>query len=109
MKITKLDVAKLLSTTSNVFASQSELVQFFRSPQYHPEEEHIENNIDDFLTFRKQLDADLLELSTWSIEKSFLKGKTFTTSKIPIKIQKQLEREKQELEDYIKNTKLEDL
>lgn len=100
MKFTKPEIAKFLSITSNVMASKGELLQFFRSPQFHPEDENEANHVMDFLTFRKQLDADLLD-DNW-MEK-FLKGKTFVPSKIPVKVQKRLEQEQRDLEEYIKN------
>lgn len=61
MKFTKVKIAELLHTTPNVSASKGELVQFFRSPQYKPDEEHDGNIIEDFMTFRGMLDADIIE------------------------------------------------
>ncbi len=61
MKFTKVEIAKILSSTPNVSASKGELVQFFRSPQYKPDEEHDGNIIEDFMTFRGMLDADIIE------------------------------------------------
>ena len=61
MKFIKVEIAKILSSTPNVSASKEELVQFFRSPQYKPDEEHDGNVIEDFMTFRKMLDADIIE------------------------------------------------
>jgi hypothetical protein len=98
MKIPKIEVARLLSSTSNIFASKGELLQFFRSPQYHPDEENESNHVQDFLEWRGIHD-DILSSDTMG---TFLKGKLFTPSKIPIKVQKQLEKERIELEEYIK-------
>ena len=101
MKFSKLEIAKLLATTPNVMANESELLQFFRSPQYHPDDENEGNHIEDFHCFRNELDNHLLEYKNWSIENTFLKGRVFEKSKIPVKVQKQLEKERIELETYI--------
>jgi hypothetical protein len=61
MKNNKLKIAKLLSQTPNVSASTSEIIQFFRSPQYNPDEQEESNYIEDFMVFRGILDSDLIE------------------------------------------------
>ena len=66
MKFTKAEIAKLLSSTPGVSASKGELLQFFKSPQYDKDEESDGNIIENFLVFRKQLDADLLEGGEYS-------------------------------------------
>lgn len=99
----KLDIAKLLATTPNVMASKGDIVQFFHSNQFHPEEEIEGNHINDYLEFSKQLDADLLYLSDWSLDKTHLSGSVTIANVIPKKVQKQLELEAKELEDYINN------
>jgi hypothetical protein len=61
MKFTRVDIAKLLTQTPGVSASTSEIIQFFRSPQYNPNEQEEGNIIEDFMVFRGMLDSDLIE------------------------------------------------
>jgi hypothetical protein len=54
----KIKIAKLLHNQPNVNASSIELMQFFRSPQYKPNEENEGNIIEDFLEFKNFLYID---------------------------------------------------
>jgi hypothetical protein len=94
--LTRLEIAKLINSETN--ASKGELVQFFHSNYYKgglSEEEYVNN----FLSFQTELDNYLKENKNWSIDSTFLKGKSFTTSKIPKKVLKQMEL------DYLENQK----
>lgn len=99
----KLEIAKLLATTPNVMATKEEIVQFFYSNQFHPGEEHEGNHIEDYLDFKGQLDKDLFFFSDWSLDKTHLSGSVTIANVIPKKVQKQLDLEAKELEDYINN------
>jgi len=101
--MTKLEIAKLLANTPGVMASKEEIIQFFHSPQFIFEEEEEGNIIEDFMVFRGILDKDILDCKDWNIDKTFLKGKTTDLPKIPKKVQQQLDKERQELQDYIKS------
>ena len=107
MKYTKLSIAKLLSSTPNVMASKGEIVQFFHSPQFKPDEEQEGSIIEDFLSFRGQLDKDLLDLNDFSLDKTFLSGSEYKKLPIPKKVQIQLDKDREELENYIKNFEME--
>jgi len=101
MKFSKLQVAKLLSTTPNVMASGGEIVQFFHSPQFNIDEENEGNIIEDYISFSKQLDADIIEFNNFSINDTFLKNTPFTTTKVPKKVQKWMDDEWEELLKYL--------
>ncbi len=103
----KLDIAKLLSSTPNVMADKGEIIQFFHSIQFKSDEENEGNIIEDFMSFRGQLDKDLLEMSDFSLDKTFLSGSAYTQLKIPKKVQVQLDKDREELEEYIRNFELE--
>lgn len=90
MKFTKKHIAKLLHTTPNVMATSGELVQFFRSKQYNPDEEHEGNFIEDFLSFRGDLDKDLLESKVYCERLINVFTSSLPPSKIPAKVLKQL-------------------
>ena len=100
----KKQIAILLATTPGIMAGNSELLQFFRSPQYDPEEEHEGNYLESFMEFRGYLDADLIDVKEFTIENTFLKGQTQTYPKIPKKIQQKLnieeENNKKIIEDW---------
>lgn len=96
--LTKLELAKLLHKEAN--ASRGELVQFFHSTFYKErlsEEEYVK----DFISFQTELHTYLEENKNWSINDTFLKDKPFTTSKIPVKILKQMQRDYEEAQAYI--------
>jgi hypothetical protein len=96
--LTKLELAKLLY--SKVNASRGELVQFFHSTFYKErlsEEEYVE----DFISFQTELDTHLKQNKNWSIDDIFLKDKPFITSKIPVKVLKQMQRDYEEAQAYI--------
>lgn len=59
--MTKKDIAKLLHTTSNVSATKWEIISFFNSSYFNPNEEHEGNIIEDFLNFNGNLERDLEE------------------------------------------------
>lgn len=96
--LTKLEIAKLLN--SKVNASKGDLVQFFHSTFYKErlsEEEYVE----DFISFKTELHTYLEENKDWNINNTFLKDKPFTTSKIPVKVLKQMQRDYEEAQAYI--------
>lgn len=96
--LTKLELAKLIN--SKVNASRGELVQFFHSTFYKErlsEEEYVE----DFISFQTELHTYLEENKNWSINDTFLKDKPFTTSKIPVKVLKQMQQDYKEAQAYI--------
>lgn len=99
----RIDIARLLASTPNVMASNGEIVQFFHSLQFVPDEEDEGNIIEDYLSFSGQLDKDLLDLNDFSLDKTFLANKEYTTLKIPKKVQVQLDKDREELEEYIRN------
>ncbi len=96
MKFTKKEIAKTLATTPNVMATAGELVQFFRSKQYNPEEEHEGNHVEDFLVFRGELDADIIDASDW-VKFNVDRFPNPTELKLPKKVIKQLDDEYQDL------------
>jgi hypothetical protein len=96
--LTKAEIARLIA--SKVNASKAELVQFFHSTFYKEglsEEEYV----DDFLLFQTELDTHLEQNKNWSINDTFLKDKPFTTSKIPVKVLKQMQQDYKEAQAYI--------
>ena len=96
--LTKAEIARLIA--SKVNASKAELVQFFHSTFYKEglsEEEYV----DDFLLFQTELDTHLEQNKNWSINDTFLKNKPFTTSKIPVKVLKQMQQDYKEAQAYI--------
>jgi hypothetical protein len=97
--LTKLEIAKLINSKIN--SSKAELVQFFHST-FYKEGLSKEEYVSDFILFQTELDKCLEESKNWSINDTFLKDKSFTISKVPVKIQKQLDLEYKELQDYIK-------
>lgn len=103
MKFTRLQIATLLATTPGVSASKSELLQFFRSPQYNPDEETESNHLDDFMVFRGVLDCDLVDCIDFSIDKTFLKNTPYKTTPLPKKVIKQMEDYQKEIDDYLKS------
>jgi len=103
----RIEIAKLLATTPNVMASNGEIVQFFHSIQFVPDETNEGNILEDFMIFRGQLDKDLLDMNDFSLDKTFLANKEYTTLKIPKKVQIQLDKDREELEEYIRNFEME--
>jgi hypothetical protein len=96
--LTKLELAKLIN--SKVNTSKGELVQFFHSTFYKErlsEEEYVE----DFISFQTELHTYLEENKNWDINDTFLKDKPFTTTKIPVKVLKQMQQDYEEAQAYI--------
>lgn len=96
--LTKAEIARLIASKAN--SSKAELVQFFHSTFYKErlsEEEYVNN----FLLFQTELDDHLEENKNWSINDTFLKDKPFTTSKIPVKVLKQMQHDYNEAQSYI--------
>lgn len=96
--LTKPEIARLL--TLKVNSSKAELVQFFHSTFYKnrlSEEEYVE----DFNSFIIDLDECILKTNNFSLDDTFLKGRTFTTLKIPKKVLKQMEVDYLEAKAYI--------
>jgi hypothetical protein len=96
--LTKPEIARLID--SKVNTTKCELVQFFHS-NFYKERLSGEEYVNDFILFQTELDNYLKENKNWSINDTFLKDKPFTPSKIPVKVQKQLDLEYKELQDYI--------
>jgi hypothetical protein len=96
--LTKLELAKLLNSKIN--ASKSELVQFFHST-FYKERLSEEEYVNDFISFQTELNTYLEENKNWSINDTFLKDKPFTTSKIPVKVLKQMQQDYEEAQAYI--------
>ena len=96
--LTKTEIAK--SIASKVNASKSELVQFFHST-FYKERLSEDEYVNDFLLFQTELNEHLEENKNWSINNTFLKDKPFTTSKIPVKVLKQMQRDYEEAQAYI--------
>ena len=96
--LTKAEIARLIA--SKVNASKTELVQFFHST-FYKEGLNGEEYIDDFLLFQTELDTYLEQNKNWSINDTFLKNKPFTTSKIPVKVLKQMQHDYKEAQAYI--------
>lgn len=99
----RIDIARLLASTPNVMADKWEIIQFFHSLQFKPDEENEGSILEDFMVFKGQLDKDLLYMNDFSLDKTFLSGSAYTTLKIPKKVQDQLNKDMEELEEYIKN------
>jgi hypothetical protein len=96
--LTKAEIARLIA--SKVNASKAELVQFFHST-FYKEGLSGEEYVDDFLLFQTELDTYLEQNKNWSINDTFLKDKPFTTSKIPVKVLKQMQQDYKEAQAYI--------
>lgn len=95
--LTKPQISRLI--VSKVDTTKEILVQFFHSTFYKP---HSEDHVKDFMEFKKELNEFLEEYKDWSLEKTFLKGKTTEPVKIPKKVLKQMEEEYRETQEYIK-------
>ena len=96
--LTKAEIARTIALKVNT--SKAELVQFFHSTFYKEglgEEEYVNN----FLLFQTELDNYLEENKNWSLNDTFLKDKPFTTSKIPVKVLKQMQQDYDEAQAYI--------
>jgi hypothetical protein len=96
--LTKAEIARYLSKEVNT--SKGELVQFFHST-FYKEGLSGEEYIDDFLLFQTELNEHLEENKNWSLNDTFLKNKEFTTSKIPVKVLKQMQQDYKEAQAYI--------
>lgn len=100
MKFTKLYIAKLLASQPNITASSGELLQFFRSSQYNPDEEVEGNYIESFLEFKGNLDKDIIESKEWTQEYLSNLDKFHEPSKSPPKkVLVEMEKQRQILED----------
>lgn len=60
-----------------------------------------EQEYDDFKSFIIDLDECILKTNDFSINDTFLKDKPFTTSKIPVKVLKQMQQDYKESQAYI--------
>lgn len=99
-KLTRLHIAKLLASQPNVMASSGELLQFFRSPQYDPDEESEGNQVESFLEFRGDLDKDIIESKEWTQEYLSNLDKFHEPSKSPPKkVLVEMEKQRKILED----------
>jgi hypothetical protein len=96
--LTKAEIARLISLKVN--ASKGELVQFFHST-FYKERLSEKEYVDDFLSFQTELNTYLEHNKDWSINDTFLKDKPFTTSKIPVKVLKQMQQNYEEAQAYI--------
>jgi hypothetical protein len=96
--LTKAEIARHLNNQVNT--SYGELVQFFYSTFYKEglsEEEYLSA----YTLFITELDEYLLNNQNWSLDDTFLKGRTFTTTKLPLKVRKQMELDYKEAQAYI--------
>jgi len=96
--LTKPEIARYLS--KEVDASKGELVQFFHST-FYKEGLSEEQYIPAFKSFIIDLDESILKTNDFSINDTFLKDKPFTTSKIPVKVLKQMQQDYKESQAYI--------
>lgn len=96
--LTKPEIARYLS--KEVDASKGELVQFFHST-FYKEGLSEEQYIPIFKSFIIDLDECILKTKDFSINDTFLKDKPFTTSKIPVKVLKQMQQDYKESQAYI--------
>lgn len=103
----RIDISRLLASTPNVMASKGEIIQFFHSKQFFADETNEGSILEDFMTFRGQLDKDFLDMSDFSLDKTFLSGSAYTQLKIPKKVQDQLNKDREELEEYIRTFEME--
>ena len=97
--MTKSEIARYISKSTT--ASNAEIVQFFHS-NFYKERLNEEDYLDDFIKFKTELDECLLENKNWSIDNTFLKGKTSLPPKLPKKVKMEMERKYKEDQDYIK-------
>jgi hypothetical protein len=98
--LAKAEIARYLNKEVN--ASKGDLVQFFHSTFYKEglsEEEYLSS----FNSFMVDLKECMLKTNDFSLDDTFLKGRTFTTSKIPKKVLKQMELDYLEAQAYIKS------
>ena len=96
--LTKVEIAKLLHKEVN--ASRGVLVQFFHS-NFYKEELSEEQYLSAYNSFITELDEHLLNNKEFGLEQTFLKDRTFTSLKIPVKVRKQLELDYKEAQAYI--------
>jgi hypothetical protein len=96
--LTKLELAKFLYKEVN--ASKEELIQFFHS-NFYKEELSEEQYLSAYNSFITELDEHLLNNKEFNLDKTFLKDRTFTSLKIPVKVRKQMELDYKEAQAYI--------
>ena len=96
--LTKPEIARYLS--KEVDASKGELVQFFHST-FYKEGLSGDEYVSSFILFQTELNNYLEENKNWGINDTFLKDKPFTTTKIPVKVLKQMEQDYKEAQAYI--------
>ena len=98
--LTKAEIARYLSKEVNT--SNGVLVQFFHSTFY---KEGLSEGqyLSAFNSFITELDEHLLNSKDFSLDDTFLKGKEFTTLKIPKKVLKQMELDYLETQAYIES------
>ena len=103
MKYTKKQISLLLHNKPNISATSGELVQFFNSNYYNPEEEDEGNVIESFIEFREDLDMSLEEARQYYEASMKLLSKQLTPSKpLPKKVIKALEEQQKELDKLFK-------
>lgn len=103
MKYTKKYISKLLHTQPNISATSGELVQFFNSKYYNPEEDEEGNIIENFIEFRGDLDMSLEEARQYYENSMKLLSQQFTPSKaLPKKVVKMLEEQQKEIDKLLK-------
>jgi hypothetical protein len=96
--LSKAEIARYLNKEVN--ASKGDLVQFFHSTFYKEglnEGEYLSL----FNSFMIDLKECMLKTNDFSLDDTFLKGRTFTTLKIPKKVLKQMELDYLEAQAYI--------
>jgi hypothetical protein len=96
--LTKVELAKILHKEVN--ASRGELVQFFHS-NFYKEGLSEEQYLSAYNSFITELDEHLLNNKDFDLDKTFLKDRTFTSLKIPVKVRKQMELDYKEAQAYI--------
>jgi hypothetical protein len=96
--LSKANIAKYLN--KEVGASKGELVQFFHS-NFYKEGLSEEQYLSTFKSFIIDLDECILKTNDFSLNDTFLKDKPFTTTKIPVKVLKQMQQDYKEAQAYI--------
>jgi hypothetical protein len=100
-ELSKAEIARYLNKEVN--ASKAELVQFFHST-FYKEGLNEDKYVSSFISFQTELNTYLEENKNWGMNDTFLKDKPFTTTKIPVKVLKQMEQDYKEAQAYIDQT-----
>jgi hypothetical protein len=96
--LSKAELARYLSKQTN--ASNGVLVQFFHST-FYKEGLSEEQYLSAFNSFITELDEHLINNKDFSLDKTFLKDRTFTSLKIPVKVRKKMELDYLEAQAYV--------